>query len=317
MLKSLLAFTLICLLCAPQRAVHAQEPPKEPPVASSVETYRLRVENIQFGRIEVSLDQGRHFILIGRVARPAARTAAEKDANAPGTVLRGQREGLAFCTGPGRILKLRPERPVVKSPKNGKLLPAPPEPTAVLTDIPMGKSLFAELLPPAGTSVRLISGRLREASFPEAYSPDTEDTFVFHVRLPVPDAPKEQAEAQREEGLREQVRRQVTEQQKEYADAAPVRARAAGHKVVGGTLTLRAMTPDGEPDPIRAVQYFVDGSMIAAQDTAPFVYLWNTRAVEEGEHVIEIRALNQNVQPISRVRTLVVVQNRPPVSSAP
>lgn len=309
--KHLSLFFAVCLwLCAGLRS-EAQQAARESAAASGgMETYRLRVENVLYGRVEVSLDRGGHSILIGRVLRPAAKMTSEPTATVVGTVLRGQSEGVAFCVAKGRVMKLLPA--LVSSSPTGWGKRTIPWPVGIVTDMPRGKGLFADLVPPEGTTVRVIADTPREAAFAEGYTPTLDDVFVFHVRLPLPAAADGQTDAQREEALRENVRVQMTALQKEYAAGAVARARKAGRKIVAGTLTLRALLPEGEPDPITAVTYLADDRFIAAQDTAPFVYRWNTRNVEEGEHVLEIRAVNRNARPVTQVRVLVVVQNNPP-----
>lgn len=297
-------------LCSGVRS-GAQIAVRETASALPKETYSLRVENAQYGRVEISLDRGEHTILIGRVLRPAVQMTSEKGASAPGTVLRAQSDGIVFCVAPGRIMKLLPAAAPGRPPRSGKRAPAP-GPAALGTDLVRAKGLFGDLLPPAGTGVGVIAETPREAPFPGDYLPALDDVFVFHIHLPLPPATAGQTDTEREDALRERVRVQVTALQKEYAAGAVARARSAHRKVVSGTLTLRALVPEGEPDPITAVTYMVDGRFIAAQDTAPFVYQWNTRNVEDGEHVLEIRAVNRNARPVTRVRALVVVQNTPP-----
>lgn len=313
----LLLWAALCLgASASSRA--QQQAAKDSALVSTQETYSLRVENVVFGRVEISLDRGGHTILIGRVLHPAVQMTMDKAATVSGTVVRGQKEGLAFCVALRRVIKLLPALVPGKTVRFGKKAIPTSGPAGIVTDIPQGKGLFAGLVPPAGTPVRVIAETPRETPFPADYLPAIDDVFVFHIRLPLPAATNGQTDAQREEALRETVRVQVTALQKTYADGAVARARSAGRKVVTGTLTLRALLPEGEPDPIKSVSYFVDGRFIAAQDTAPFVYRWNTRNVEEGEHVLEIRAENRNNRPVTRVRTLVVVQNNPapPATSA-
>ena len=284
--------------------IAVRKPEADPPK----ETYRLRVENAQYGRVEISLDRGLHTILIGRVQKPAVQIAKEKTATAVGTVLRAQGDGIAFCVATGRILKLLPAVVPAKTlPKGKKILP--PGPAGIVTDLVAGQGLFRELLPPAGTAVGAIADTPREAPFPADYLPNLDDVFIFHISLPLPPAKAGETEAQREDALKESVRAQVTALQKEYAAGAIARAAANKRKVVSGTLTLRANIPEGEPDPVTAVTYLLDGRFIAAQDTAPFVYQWNTQNVEDGEHVLEIRAVNRNARLVTRMRALVVVQN--------
>src|SRR5579859_5414054 len=61
----------------------------------SQETYRLRVENVEYGRVEVSVDGGRHYLLIGRVVQAAEQQAADAEAVQPGVVARSGGDGLA------------------------------------------------------------------------------------------------------------------------------------------------------------------------------------------------------------------------------
>src|SRR5579859_6491644 len=49
--------------------------------ATSVETYRLRVQNFLYGRVEVSVDGGRHYLLLGRVRHPAISAAPDSSAS--------------------------------------------------------------------------------------------------------------------------------------------------------------------------------------------------------------------------------------------
>ena len=117
---------------------------------------------------------------------------------------------------------------------------------------------------------------------------------------------------QRPEATAAQIR-QIVERVKSLADAyaadAIFRARAARHVIVAGTLTLKARLPQDEPDPIAAVIYAIDGDVVAAQNTPPFSYDWDTHRVPNGEHVVEIRALNAGGVTLTKARSLVVVRN--------
>lgn len=290
----------------------AQEAAKDPPPDVPRETYSIRVENAQYGRVEISLDRGLHRILIGRVQQPATKLTVDKSATTPGVVVRGQGEGVAIAVAPGRIIKLLPA-PV--KPAGSKKKISLPGPAAAVTDLTPDKGLFGDLLPPAGTAVKVIAETPRESAFPGDYLPALDDVFVFHVYLPLPPGTNGQTEAQRDDALREKIRAEVTDLQQTYAAGALERARKERHKVVSGTLTLRARLPEGEPVPIAAVTYRIDGSFIAVQNAEPFQYLWNTRGVPDGEHVLEIRAEDENNRLVTRIRALVVVQNGPAPSS--
>jgi hypothetical protein len=94
-----------------------------------------------------------------------------------------------------------------------------------------------------------------------------------------------------------------------YAAGAVARAKAERRTVASGILTLRAKLPTGEPDPIAAVTFSVEGDVVSAQNVPPFVYAWDTRRVPDGEYLVEIRALNGRAALISHARALVAVHN--------
>jgi hypothetical protein len=288
----------------PTGGLQAQTPPTSPPQAESGATYRLRVENGRFGRVEMSADAGKTYVLVGRVLREATSATPNKAVKTPGTVLRAGRDGMAFGVAPGLTLKLRPQW-AVKPPspgnkKGAKVRPPATEPSAMVTDIPVDEGIFGSLAPPSGTPVRMQRNPGEPEPIPTGYSPSETDVFVFLVTLPKPPAEGAATLAQRIEML-----------SKAYADGAAARAQAAKRKVVSGMLTLRAKLPEGEPDPIDAVTYMADGELLAAQNTPPFSYSWDTSGVPDGEHVVEIRAFNKTGRMLTRARALVVVQNTP------
>ncbi|HZO87248.1 MAG TPA: Ig-like domain-containing protein [Chthonomonadaceae bacterium] len=278
--------------------------------ASLQKTYRLRIENRQYGRIEVSAD-GAHYFLVGRVLHPATALASDKVATTPGSVLRSGNAALTFAVAPGKTLKLRPYTSSLPSgagrkrrhPSVGSRMQ---EASAIITNLEPGRGLFGELLPPFRCPVRLETGTEALMAFPAAYTPTEDDVFVFLVTLPP--APANEKEA---------VRQRVERLAQVYAAGAVSRARAENRMVVSGLLTLRAKLPPGEPDPIAAVTYAIDNHVVAAQNTPPFVYTWDTRQVSDGEHVVEIRALNGGGGLLTRARALIVVHNAASEASAP
>jgi hypothetical protein len=273
-----------------------QETPPASPPASAAATYRLRVENAEYGRIELSADDGQHYALIGRALRPALTIGTDRSAAASGVVLRSSGDGLAFSIASGQAMKLLPRQSAPPATRRGGLL-APPLPSSALpTNLEPRQGLFAELLPPKGTPVRLQRGAQMPIAFPEDYRPAPDDMFVFTVTLPSglpPDA----------------VLKRIEILSQAYAAGAVARAKAARRTVASGILTLRAKLPEGEPDPIAAVTFSVEGDVVSAQNVPPFVYAWDTRRVPDGEYVVEIRALSGRATPISRVRALVAVHN--------
>lgn len=259
----------------------------------------LRVENVLFGRVELSVDQGRTYTLVGRVIRPASSATPDRSVLTGGTVVRASKEGLAFGVGPKLVLKLRPEWEPVR-PGGRSARPPATEPSVIQTDLPSGHLLFQQLLPPIGTRVQVRTGDGELRDIPPGYAPAPGDLFVFLI--PQTDASGADSDA---------LQKRVEALGKAYAQEAEVRGRRRGRKVVSGTLTLQARLPSGEPDPIHAVAYLVDDELLAVQNTPPFSYAWDTTRIADGEHVVEIRAFNREGRRITSARALVVVRNRP------
>ncbi|HZP83490.1 MAG TPA: Ig-like domain-containing protein [Chthonomonadaceae bacterium] len=290
-------------------------------VGAEPETYRLRVENTRYGRIEMSVDGGAHYVLVGRALNPATALAAEKVATTPGSVLRSGKEGVVFAVAPGRVIKLRPRAsnpPTSAGRKRGASAWTPPPDTAsIVTNLEAGQGIFGEFAPPFRSDARLQAGQDTLAPFPDAYAPTEDDVFVFLVTLPPP-AGQEAAQAAE---WKQALGQRIAKLGETYAAQAVARARAEKRMVVSGQLTLRAKLPVNEPDPIAAVTYAVDGNVVAAQNTPPFTHTWDTRQVPDGEHVVEIRALNGRGGLLTRALALIVTQNSgkadtPPASPA-
>jgi hypothetical protein len=285
-----------------------QDEVKDAPVVHQAgESYRLRVQNTEYGRVEVSADGGLSYVLIGRVRHAAIRAAAERGADTPGRVLRAGGEGLAFTVGAGRVIKLRPEprAPTNRAAKYFRL-PIPPLPAEIVTNLKSDAGIFGDLTPPHGTPVRLQDRPQTLLDIAGDHALSGDDVFVLIVALPA------QGKLAGTEATRAGIEGCLDALARAYAASAVARAHAQGHRVVSGTLTIRARLPEGEPDPIAAVTYTVDDDLLAAQNVGPFSFDWNTRRVPDGEHVVEISALNRNGRLITHARTLIVVNNGKP-----
>lgn len=310
-----LLLNMSCLLC------RAQEPPDDIPLAPRVtasgEAYRLRVENREYGGISLSADGGLHYTLIGRVTRPASTVALDREAQATAQVVRGGGMGFAFAVNLGQSLKLRPLG--VSAPTGAKRTQAmsfASEPFSILTNLAPRTGLFGDLLPPAGARVKLESDGGFQHGFPTPYQPSLEDAYVFFVTLPAQGT--EEEKRRREEGTRQGTKVQAHSIQESiaalgqaYTAQSLARARQEHRAVVSGVLHLQARLPEGEPDPIDYVTYSIDGRAVSQQNVKPFSYDWDTRRADDGEHVVEVRALNRNLHVVTYKRTLVVVQNKP------
>ncbi len=268
------------------------------------ETYRLRVQNEEYGRVEISADGGLTYFLVGRVRRPATGTVTEKGADTQGVVVRSGGDGLAFTVGQGRVVKLHPE-PRASSTRlvSGVHLPAPTVPSEMTTNLAAGSGLFGDLTPPPGTTIRLQAAPGRLTPLTSDHALNNEDSFVFIVALPAQSGAAQQTAASAD------IEKRLDALAHAYAAGCVTRARAEGRTVVFGTLTLNARLPEGEPDPIVAVIYSIDDDLLAAQNVGPFSFSWDTRRAADGEHVVEITALNRNGRAITHARALIVVNN--------
>ncbi len=282
-------------------------------VATSRDTYRLRVENAQFGRIEVSVDGGERFLLIGRVTKPATLAAPDPLSRESGYIVRSSGDGIAFAVAAGQVLKLLP---VGDTPPRGKV----PD-CAILTDIKVRTGIFGECLPPVGAEALQEVGRSPWRRYPDGLTPTDETVFAFVVTLPSvhgaadPVAVSQSSPAAAPDpallAKLAEVRKRLAETSEQYAGSAMARARDTKRPVLSGIVALRAKLPVGEPEPIAAVTYSIDGDIVSAQNTFPAAYGWDTARVPNGEHVVEVRALSKYRTVITRVRTLVVVDNAP------
>lgn len=275
----------------------------QPVTDDGVPTYLLRVTNTLYAPVEMSVDGGKTFLVIGRVIRCATMVGADGAARQAGRVIRSGHEGVAISLGGKRILKLLPQPAVVK---------ARLEPWAIYTNIAEGKGIFGTLGPPVGTKVLLPLSALKIAV---SYSPQIGDVFEFTVdRMPPPSF--EPSAASRLNDWKVQIAQAIQAMANDYAAGAVARAQAEHRLIVSGFLTLKAKLPEGEPDPIEFVRFLVDGTVVQLTNVPPFVYRWDTRSVADGEHAVEIDALDRNGKLITQASALIVVQNHPATSAA-
>ncbi len=290
-------------------------PPAAPDtvVVISHDTYRLRIENAPFGRIEASVDSGEHFLIIGRVTKPARLAAPDKLAREAGTIIRSTSDGIAFAVAPGHALKILP---AAESSSRSK----PPD-SAIVTDMKPRTGLFGAFLPPVGTDALQQVGHAKWSRYPDGLTPTEDTVFAFIVTLPFINGGADGASASRAVAASApdsavlarlaEVRKRLVELSDQYTVSALARAKETNRAVLSGVVSLRAKLPVGEPEPIAAVTYSIDGDPVSAQNTFPAVFAWDTTRVRNGEHVVEVRALSKNTTVITRVRTLVVVDNKP------
>jgi hypothetical protein len=164
---------------------------------------------------------------------------------------------------------------------------------AAETNLLAGEGIFGAARPLAHARVSLLSGYASQP-LPEDYVPGDGDTLLI-----------ESASGEKRRIDSEWARQLAAT----YTAGSVARARRSKLRVVSGTVVLEGKLPTHEPDPIVAVTFLVDGDSVAGMNTAPFVYEWDTRMIPDGEHVVEIDALNGQGNPITSARTMLVVNN--------
>ena len=65
---------------------------------------------------------------------------------------------------------------------------------------------------------------------------------------------------------------------------------AAGSTVNGGRLTISANAADASG--IQAVEFYVDGNLLARDTASPYTANWNLRKVASGPHAIKVVAID-------------------------
>ncbi len=270
-----------------------------------LELFRLRIQNLTYGSIEISSDEGKNYDLIGRVMTPATAPDLDRSFRIPGRVERASAAGIAFSFGKNEILRLLPA--IQASAGKKKSIIGQLQKNVLQTNIPQGSSIFAGLAPTVGTRVQLQYENDALKPVEENSVINDEDALVFAV-MAVP--PTGGALGSTREERTVQIRKTAETAVSEYASTTLSRAASIGLPIVSGNMTLKARTAAGEPEPVVAVSYLVDNNVVYAQNTAPFEHILDSHELKDGEHVVEIRGFDKKGNPVSRKRSLVVVHNR-------
>lgn len=266
---------LACLLClispAAGRGFENQQ---------SEEAFRLRIANTQHGGVELSVDSGKTWLLIARVARPATETASGGD-SLP-TVQRVSPGGMAFGVGGRRVVRLLPDSP-----------PARRDRAAILVNVRASAALFKDFLPPVGSPVQQVLHQ-RAVPLRPNYAPRDNDVL--------------QITAARSDLSPDRIADYARDASERYHDDAISRLRSRGGTPVSGMLTVTArLAPGDSPE---FVTFVLNGIDVAIINRPPYEVHWDTRAWTRGEHLIEVRARDASGNILSRAKTLVVVDNR-------
>lgn len=267
---------------AQQPAAPKPTPPQPAPPQEPAEAFRLRIANTLNGGIELSVDKGANWLLVGRVARPATATSAGVQSPAA-EVQRSSPLGMAFGVGNGRQVRLLPDSPAGRK-----------DTSAILANTPGTSALFKDFLPAVGSPVELVSSTGRETKpLPSPYTPRDDDRFQFTVKTTALPADK--------------IGDYAKDAAQFYRERAIARLRAKGKSPSTGSLTVTAkLSPGDTPD---AVTFLLDGATAAIMNRPPYTMKWDTKEWTNGEHLIEIRALSASGSVLTRSKALVVVDN--------
>ena len=77
--------------------------------------------------------------------------------------------------------------------------------------------------------------------------------------------------------------------------------------VVSGVLSINANLSN--LDRTMFVAFYIDGELKSMTNTPPFIYDWDTKEAPNGEHEIEVRAIDENGHIISKTASRVTVAN--------
>lgn len=169
--------------------------PNPADAAGTVELYRLRIVNRTYGAIQVSIDSGQSWRLIGRVLVPA--TSAAEGYIAAGYAPQGT---VAATAVHGHRIRVSAPDPNLHAPLVISIDPREyadqsslpdsygghrPGVSGIYTDIPAGTSIFRDLAPITGNSVYLESQSGRLFALPPTFLPTGGgETLVIPVLAP-------------------------------------------------------------------------------------------------------------------------------------
>lgn len=268
-----------CLPFLTSPAAASQQPdPAEP---AQAEAFRLRITNTDKGPIEISVDRGATYHLIARVTQCALK-ASSGARPVEAQVERSSPRGIALAVGQHRLLRILPDSSSARKATG-----------TIAVNVGPDDSLFRLLVPPTGSpvlqEVRKVTGPL-----PSTYTPADGDQLVIvvsHCDIPTASLPKVAADA----AIR-------------YLAQATRRLTAKGGHTISGTLriTARLQGPNDRPN---AVWISVDAGATAILNTPPYEVQWNTADWADGEHLIDIRALDTSGGILTRAKSLVITHN--------
>jgi len=275
-LRFIVRSLVIALLFAVQALVCLSQP-----ALAQVEAFRARIVLLPGGTVSISVDGGTHFTTIGRVIALPQRLSNSK---LPPRTAAVQGKGLW-------LLQHNEAQSVGLAAANVQ------SPTALRTDIPADSVLFRDL--GSEVSVRLLQQEGRIAySLPPGYRYRVGDVWVLQVLV------QDEARAQ---AIRETVAAALPGESREAIKRSIQRAEKANLPVVNGILNLEVTARHSET--VQFVFFTVDGYPVGTSNVLPTIFRWDSTQVDDGEYVLEARAVDKDGREVALVRKRVLVKN--------
>ncbi len=192
-MRPLLFTLLVFLFAVPLHADGPVAPREVPPLLAPVavlETHRIRVVNAVDGAVQVSLDKGQTWQLVGRVTAPATESLPGYLATGysqVGTIAAAAVHGLRIRVGDtshayASLINILPREFSQTPVRFGGHVSGL---SGIYTNIPTGTAIFRDLAPFAGSAVFLEGGYGRLSALPLNYVPQEGDALVVVVERPL------------------------------------------------------------------------------------------------------------------------------------
>lgn len=231
--------------------------------------------------MEISEDQGDSWTLIGRVVRAVTEVKTGSVLDQP-EVERASKYGIALATGFGKMIRVLPDGVKARRDK-----------AALLVNLPIDGPLFSTLLPSVGSEWMIKSGKYLIKPNKD-FTPEQDQVYILIAKY----------DAGRQPSIAENIRHAADY----YSALALRRLIDHGGKPCTGMLTVQAHPSQGDK-PFACI-FSLDGGQSKISNNYPFSCRWNTALFRNGEHLIEIKAMNSSGAVLSTVKYLVYFLNK-------
>lgn len=254
-----------------------------PSAYSQVEAFRARIVLMPGGTVSISIDNGAHLIPIGRVlAMPQRPVTTERTTSGKASLYRPNMWWLQYHESQGIGLAAAGVRST----------------GALLTDIPGDSVLFRPQHPLLSARLLLQEGRVAY-TLPPNYRYRLGDVWVVQAIAP------DEATAQ---AIREAIQRTLPSEAEAAAQRSILRGEDEKLPVVRGVLSLEVTARHAEN--VQYVFFAIDGNALGTSNILPTVFRWDSTQVNDGEYVVEARAVDKEGRELALVRRKILVRNR-------